>query len=142
MHRFDLMSCDDAVAGIVEDSLSISNLNYLSINHTCTLDIRVPESHSHIVMRLSDTIKSNIRRSDIKISSVVDHTDMKLQVILPWIQEYIGYRNDLLPPDDILISVAHEFIYWGGGLPIISYFGQSTDICSYMKNILISYRVF
>ena len=44
------------------------------------LHIRVPESHSNIVdftMKLSDIIKSNIRRSDIKISSVwVDH--MKL----------------------------------------------------------------
>jgi len=67
---------------------------------------------------------------------------MKLWVLLPWIQEYIGYRNGPLPPDDILKGVAHEFLYWGGGLPIISYFGQSTNICSYIKNILISYRVY
>jgi len=42
---------------------------------------------------------------------------------------------------DILITVAHEFLYWGRSLPIISYFRQSTDICSYIKNILISYLV-
>jgi len=37
MHRFYLVSCDDGVAGIVEGSYSVSNLNYLSIDHTLSI---------------------------------------------------------------------------------------------------------
>jgi len=37
MHRFDLVSYNDGVAGIVEGSHSVSNLNYLSIDHILSI---------------------------------------------------------------------------------------------------------